>query len=128
MFGIGRRRQARLAAVWEHALAAGGQDSPSWIGPWGEGRCLGRVVGHRQRARSGTKAWVRWVADDQTTAAWFWNAWPAVGTWVLATGQNGHGPHHSERVFYVPAGGFEVIPSGALRAWDRRRRREPVRQ
>ena len=88
----------------------------------------GALVGDRQRARSETKAWVRWVADAQTTAAWFWNAWPAVGTSVLATGQYGHGPHHSEPVFYVPAGGFEVIPSGALRAWNRRRRRELARQ
>ena len=64
----------------------------------------------------------------QTTAAWFWNAWPAVGTWVPATGQYGHGPRHSEPVFYVPACGFEVIPSGAPRALDRRRRLELSRQ
>jgi hypothetical protein len=71
---------------------------------------------------------VRWVADDQTTAAWFWNAWPAVGTSVPVTGQYGHGPHHSEPVFLSPPVAFEVIPSGALRAWDRRRRRELARQ
>ena len=68
------------------------------------------------------------MADDQTTAAWFWNAWPAVGPSVLATGQYGHAPHHSEPVFLSPPAAFEVIPSGALRAWDRGRRRELARQ
>ncbi len=91
--------------------------------PYTRCECLGQVVGYRQRAHSGTKAWVRWTADGQTTAAWFWNDRPAVGTYVLATGEYGHGTHHPENVFYVAAGDYRVIPAPTLRGWSRRQRR-----
>jgi hypothetical protein len=123
MFGLGRRRDARLAEVWDEALERGGRRSPLHVRPYTRCECLGQVVGHRQRARTGTKAWVRWVADDQTTAAWFWKARPAVGTYVLATGEYGHGTHHPEDVFYVAPGDYRVIPVRSLRAWSRHQRR-----
>src|SRR5690349_1611552 len=115
VFGVSRRRDARLAAVAARAMERGGRMSPLQA-PRGTCQCLGEVVGHRQRARRGTKALVRWVADGQTTAAWFWYARPPVGTFVLATGEYSWGAHHDEGVFYVEAGGYEVIPGRAMRA------------
>jgi hypothetical protein len=86
--------------------------------------CLGQIISHRQRARTGTKAYVRWLVDDSVTAAWFEASRPAVRAYVLALGSYGHGPHHSESVFYVGPTNFEVIPADALAAYARHRRRQ----
>lgn len=117
-----RRRNDRLVAIWERALALG-CNSPAHQGPFGMTCCLGQVISHRQRARTGTKAYVRWLVDDSVTAAWFEASRPAVRAYVLATGRYGHGPHHSEAVFYVGPTTFEVIPADALAAYTRRQRR-----
>ncbi|MEA2825703.1 MAG: hypothetical protein QOG43_142 [Actinomycetota bacterium] len=122
MFGLRRRRDARLSPVWERALALGRQ-SPVGHGPYETVSCLGQVVRHRQRARTGTKAYVRWVADGSVTAAWFWSARPPVHSYVLARGQYSHGDHHREAVFYVHQGHFELIPAQALAAHSREQRR-----
>lgn len=119
MFGFGKRRDARLALVWERSLSDG-NTSPSS----GYATCLGQVVRHRQRARSGTKAYVRWYTDGSVTAAWFEASRPAVKSWVLATGSSGHGRHHSESVFYVGPRGWELIPSEAPAAHSRHQRRQ----
>ena len=95
-----RRRNDRLAATWERALALG-CTSPARHGPYETSACLGQVISHRQRARTGTKAYVRWLVDDSVTAAWFEASRPPVRAYVLAAGQYGHGPHHRESVFYV---------------------------
>lgn len=122
MFGRHRRRRNdRLVAAWERCLALG-SNSPAH-GLYETSSCLGQVIGHRQRARTGTKAYVRWLVDGSVTAAWFEASRPAVRAYVLATGRYGHGPHHSESVFYVGPTNFEVIPSDALAAYTRRQRR-----
>lgn len=122
MFGFRRRRDARLAPVWERALSYGNQ-SPIGHGSYGFTTCLGQVVKHRQRARSGTKAYVRWNSDGVVTAAWFEASRPAVGAYVLATGRYGHGPHHTEQVFYVAPSSWELIPGDAPAAYLRQQRR-----
>ncbi len=116
-----RRRNDRLVAAWERALALG-NNSPVHLGPYETSCCLGQVVRHRQRARTGTKAYVRWLVDDSVTAAWFEASRPAVRAYVLATGQYGYGPHHTESVFYVGPANFEVIPADAIAAYTRRPR------
>ena len=123
MFGRRRRRRnERLVATGERAIALG-NDSPALHGPYVASCCLGQVVSHRQRARTGTKAYVRWLADGSVTAAWFEASRPVVGAYVLASGQYGHGPHHSEPVFFVGPNCFEVIPAEALAAHTRHQRR-----
>ena len=121
MFGLRKRRDARLATVWERALALG-NDRPR--AGFGQSTCLGQVARHRQRARSGTKAYVRWYCDGSVTAAWFEASRPAVGAYVLAIGHFGHGPHHGEPVFYVGPRSWELIPAEAPAAFARQRRRE----
>lgn len=119
MFGRRRRRRdEQLVATWERAIARG-NDSPALHGAYVTSCCLGQVVSHRQRARTGTKAYVRWLADGSVTAAWFEASRPPVGAHVLASGRYGHGPHHTESVFFVGANTFEVIPAEALAAYTR---------
>jgi len=123
VLGFRKRRDARLAPVWERALCDG-NDSPVGHGRYATSTCLGQVVRHRQRARTGTKAYVRWHVDGSVTAAWFEASRPAVGAYVLASGRYGHGPHHIEPVFYVGPSGWELIPAEAPAAYVRRQRRE----
>lgn len=122
MFALRRRRNDRLVALWERALTMG-NTSPIRHGAYQTTCCLGQVTAHRQRARTGTKAYVRWLVDDLVTAAWFEASRPAVGAYVLATGRYGHGPHHTEPVFYVGPTCFELVPAKALAAYNRRARR-----
>ena len=61
------------------------------------------------------------------TAAWFEASRPPVGAHVLATGRYGHGPHHTEAVFYVGGSDVEVIPPNALTAFIRYQRRGKIR-
>jgi len=109
VLGFRKRRDARLAPLWERALGDG-NDSPVGHGPYATSRCLGQVVRHRQRARTGTKAYVRWHVDGSVTAAWFEASRPAVGAYVLARGRYGHGPHHAEPVFLRRAEQLGVDP------------------
>lgn len=122
MFGSHRRRDARLAQRWERGLEVG---NCSPIGTHRETcTCFGQVVQLRQRARTGMKAYVRWLADQSVTAAWFEGAWPGAGSYVIARGEYSDGTHHAERVFYVASGGCEVLPADANIAWDRHLRRQ----
>ncbi len=123
MFGFAKRRDARLAAMWERALSQG-NDSPVSHGPYAITTCLGQVVRHRQRARTGTKVYVRWHSDGSVTAAWFEASRPAKGAYVLATGRYGHGPHHTEPVFYVGPSSWELVDAEAPAAYLRHQRRE----
>lgn len=109
--------------MWDEALRRGLNAPYGGTPVW----CLGQVVGYRQRARSGTKAWVRWLADGSTTATWLEGAWPRVGTHVLAYGAYGHGAHHQEQVFYVDRGSLSVVPAKAAEAWRRQQRRQAQR-
>lgn len=97
-----QRRAEKTAHVVEtvaSALALAGPGPPS-----GAFRtCAGTVQCHRQRARFGLKAYVRWrygYGGEVITAVWFDNAWPEVGSLVVASGRMGWGWHHSEPVFF----------------------------
>ena len=118
-----RRRDARLAQIWDRALRVG-LHSPANQPHYTTWTCLGRVTKHKQRARRGTKARVVWLRDRQETAAWFWYARPRVGAYILATGDWAPGTHHREEVFYVRQGDLEIIPNGAQGAYRRQQRRE----
>lgn len=76
------RRRARLAAKWADALDVGGRNSPLLFEHYSECEYLGKVV-RVWPCRRGAKAWIRWVADDATTAAWFWGpGYPREGAYV----------------------------------------------
>jgi len=123
MLGLRRRRDARLALIWDEAVERGGQRGPHQVGRWRTCECLGKVVKHRQRARRGTKVLVRWEADGVTTPAWFWYGRPPVGAYVLATGQYADGTQEDESVFYVEQGAFRIVPARVVKAATRHRRR-----
>lgn len=112
VFGSRRRKDARLAAAWERAWSLGATN-PRTHG--GVCTCLGRITRHRQRARTGTKAYVRWCVDDEVTAAWFQAARPAVGAYA---GQGRVRPWHPPRRGRVLRQRLE-----ALRGHPRRRPR-----
>ncbi len=60
-----------------------------------------QIVSVRQKARTGLKAYVRWLGSGQTCAVWSEGAWPSTGMFVSAMGNYSHGAHHNEEVFYV---------------------------
>lgn len=113
-------RTARLAAEWEPVVPyVGAGPSASVV------TCVGRIVDVRQRARTGTKAYVEW-SNGTSTAAWFEGAWPSLHADVLATGNLGRGPHHRETVFYVEPGALWIVPAGAREAYERSRLQSPA--
>lgn len=62
---------------------------------------LAEIVSVRQKARTGTKAYVYWYNNvDQRDAVWIPKIWPNSGDFVLGRGGYGHGKHHKEEVFY----------------------------
>lgn len=55
----------------------------------------------RQQARTGTKAYVRWMyQDDSEQAVWVSGCWPSKGDYIVGSGEVGYGKHHDEEVFY----------------------------
>lgn len=62
-----------------------------------------QIVGIRQQARTGLKAYGKWLNNGATSALWIEGAWPTVGMFMSASGDFGGGPHHGERVFYAKA-------------------------
>lgn len=117
-----RRREQkdeRLAARWV-PLAPYVHNQPTW----GPGLCVGMVVRYGPPATTGTKAYVRWPASGQTTAAWFEAARVPLGSWVLAYGSLGRGNHDDDTVFYVHRGNLRaVVPPACRAAWVRREQR-----
>lgn len=63
----------------------------------------GQIVSIRQRARTGTKAYIRWSKLDYKTGIWFPfpQMYIAIGQYVSVSGQFSYGQHHDEEVFYV---------------------------
>lgn len=60
---------------------------------------IGSVQFHPQR---GTSAWVTWYGTGQQQSAWFEQAYPPVGAWVVVTGATGTGvPQADPNTFYV---------------------------
>lgn len=108
------RRDARLAAAWISARSLD-QNTPA---------SLVQVTRVYQRASTGTKANIRW-GNGVLQDAWF-EAFTAInGTWVLATGDVGYGPHNrNPRVFRVWRGKVQtVLPAEAPGAYARYSRR-----
>ena len=62
-----------------------------------------QIVGIRQQARTGLKAYGRCINNEETSALWIEGAWPTVGMFMSAPGDFGGGPHHGEWVFYAKA-------------------------
>jgi hypothetical protein len=60
-----------------------------------------QIVGIRQQAQTGLKAYGRWLDSGQTCALWIEGAWPSIGVFMSAPGSCGIGPHHREEVFYA---------------------------
>ncbi|MEA3075307.1 MAG: hypothetical protein QOF60_215 [Actinomycetota bacterium] len=86
---------------------------------------MGFVRTIRQPARTGAKAYVEWYPHHEVIAAWFPDAWPPEGAYVVATGRLSHGAHHEETVFYVDRGELRITPNYAPEAYERRRRLRP---
>lgn len=62
---------------------------------------LGKIVSIRQRAKTGTKAFVYWHGkSSDMQAVWLPNLWPKIGSYILGRGSYGRGRHHNEQVFY----------------------------
>ncbi len=86
---------------------------------------LGQVEKHHQLARTGTRAHMRWEVGRGATAAWFKGSWPPAKSYVLARGEDGHGRHHNEWVFYARV--LDVLSPEAKAAYQRQHRRSMAR-
>ena len=65
------------------------------------GAYFGQVVNIRQRARRGTKAYVRW-STGSVVAVWVPHPYAIRrNDHVVLVGETGAGTHHNENVFYV---------------------------
>lgn len=84
------RRDAERFARWQAFLQTGNF-----------GAQIFQIIGIRQQARTGLKAYGRWLFTGQTCALWIEGAWPGVGAFMSANGTYGDGPHHGEYVFYA---------------------------
>jgi hypothetical protein len=95
-----RRRELRGEISWNNFSAAK-RDARAY------GYRIGVVTGIRQYARTGTKAWIRWIVDlpEQHTvdAVWAWHTRLQTGSMLIVSGSYGHGEHHNETVFYINA-------------------------
>jgi hypothetical protein len=93
-----RRRELRDEISWTKFSAAE-RDARAC------GYRIGVVTGIRQHARTGTKAWMRWVSDpsDQRSvdSVWVWHTRLQTGSMLVVSGSYGHGDHHQETVFYI---------------------------
>ena len=83
---------------------------------------IGLILRVRQRAKTGTKAYVKWIETEQIDAVWIPNQQLHVGDIRAFAGCHGHGPHHSERVFYIEGVG-PVIGKRLYKAWKRHEKR-----
>jgi hypothetical protein len=120
---FGRRRDERLWSQWEQMLRHG-------LGPVERRRTLVTVVGQRQQARSGLKAYLRFPPHSGVHAAWFRNYWPPAGASLVVTGQfwaDTYATHHGEVVFMVEDV-HAVSGPDVLRGWQRHQRRLERRQ
>jgi len=63
--------------------------------------CSGWVVGIRQVARTGIKAYVRWNATKRRTGVWIKGCRFLPRGPIVVSGVLGYGPHHDEPVVYV---------------------------
>jgi hypothetical protein len=113
-----RRRDEQAWSTWEEMLthAAG----------WAERTpTLVTVIAVRQRARSGTKAYLRFSGTSVVCAAWFPDRWPHVGTHHVVSGHlwdDVASTHHRETVFWVDF--VHATAAGdVVRRWRRHERK-----
>lgn len=72
-----------------------------FVGTHKYGADIFEIVGIRQKARTGSKAYGKWLFTGEVCALWIDGAWPSVGMFMSAPGSYGDGLHHSEEVFYA---------------------------
>jgi hypothetical protein len=108
-------------------------DAIPWFGPWRikrdadkyrlwcalldtrrNGAEVFQIVGIRQHARTGLKAYGRWIESGETCAVWIEGAWPSVGMFMSAPGSYGDGRHHGGNVFYVQQPYYFLEERGCL--------------
>ena len=103
-----RRRDERLWQDFEAAKASAAA----------LGMRMGDVVRIRQHARTGTKAYVRWIETGQLDAVWAPSMRLNRGQIMPASGHHGHGPHHGEEVFYIHRTG-PTVRRRTYKGWAR---------
>lgn len=95
---VRRRRELRDEISW-NTFSAARRDARA------HGYRIGVVTGIRQNARTGTKAWMRWIVDPPeqhaVDAVWTWHTRLQTGSMLIVSGSYGHGDHHNETVFYI---------------------------
>ena len=62
----------------------------------------------RQKARTGTKAYVRWLDTGEVDAVWARARRLSKGQMLALSGRRGYGEHHDEPVFYIDRAGPRV--------------------
>ncbi len=78
------------------------------------------IISIRQKAGTGTKAYVQFIPSGQKHAVWFWELWPSLGSAMIFTASHGNGNHHNEDVLYVNKGDLCLwLPRGYESAWKR---------
>jgi hypothetical protein len=88
------------------------------------------VCAHRQRARTGLKAFVLFPAAQKISAAWFPGWWPSIGSRAVVSGRLWNdiwATHHGEVVFWVEHV-HAVADADVLRRSGREQRRLNRRQ
>lgn len=109
-------KSAQVVGTVESALALADHRPPSDA----FSTCAGIVSRHRQWARFGLKAYVRWCdgyGGEVITAVWFENSWPEVGSLVVASGRMGWGQHHGEPVFFCKV--LHIVPRRVMTKYRR---------
>ena len=63
---------------------------------------LGQITSVHPYPQRGTSAWVTWYGAGQQQSAWFEQAYPPAGAWVVVSGATGSGPPQADpNTFYV---------------------------
>jgi hypothetical protein len=117
-----RQRDERAWHLWQQLRS--GEGVGRTPGRW----TLLQVRSHRQRARTGLKAYVSFEPSTELYAAWFPGDWPAVGTHLLVWGHIWDDlprTHHSEAVFWIDS--VSLRADGRVPAYWQRHQRRRVR-
>lgn len=113
------QRQAALAARWE-AMRESTRRHPS--------ARLCFVAQVHQRARTGTKAFIRWEGTaTRRQDAWFRGISVTPGTYALVEGFYRYGPHRHEPHLFEVTNVIAVAPASAYRAWQHLQQRPVAR-
>lgn len=108
-FLFNKQNDKKMWNQWEHAQELIKNDSSLY---------LGQVVRIRQHARTGTKAYIRWIEGNASEAIWAPEERLHPGNFIVATGSEGGGNHHSEPVFFINDIKLILHPE-AYNGWNR---------